>query len=944
MVTMPFTPTANGTQYITGIAIDPNGNTSEFSPCRDLLRNSVITPKTLQIPNSNFTQTPADIILFFVPNNLTPALLPGATYVTLARAAQICDVNHFNWTQTITGLPSDDVEFLYPLQDSEGNNVNFPPPQSLRSYPNTLYDPVPSSTSSYGIHSDIVEQMALIDFPNGDTQIDTADADNYNYYMNEAPDNVGGLGDTYNYVTFNPETRIGTENPNFSTANGLLFWDRPSLWEPFNPGGNGQTTFLTQLTGVFGNETGVVWGGISNTNFTWADNAVRNLTTGATTGGATNISFQSVPLGTVLPPVSSGGVFDVQYEVGGATSTATSLFAVSGNGTFGGTGTLTATLFSNGYPLAGQTITFTLTTGTTSTTVGSATTGSNGVATLTGVSLAGFDAGTATGAVGASFAGDASNAASSASGDLTVSPAQATLTPSGLVFTYDGASHTVTVTTSPAGLSGVMVTYTQGGATVAAPTSAGSYEFTASLANPNYTAPNATGTLVINPATPSITWANPAEITYGTPLSATQLDAAASVPGNFLYTPALGTVLASGGQMLSVYFTPTDSADYTNASATATINVAQHVTNTTLVASTPEGAPGQTITFTATVAGGLPSPYLPTGSVQFQINGVSSLVPLTANDTAAFSTTEPASGSFTVTAVYSGDTNFAVSQSTYTESVLSPGVYAVGSTLYVVGANSSDYALISPYGSKLDGSTGLAVVATLNNAITAKAFSQTFTDIDVFGYGGNDVFLLIPTLTLPTTVVEGNGNNYLLLAGGNVSVTLGSGSNQVFGGNGNKTITASDPAGTSGYIFLGNGNENIQLGQGNDTVTVGNGNDNVQLGNGSDVIVEGNGNDYVSAGNGSDLVVGGLGQHTIQLRNGNDILIDGSATVVNSGDSLRQILSDWNKSSSASVNTRLNVVYNMSHPNMLKAGSGRDWWFYTYSKDMTNKKLTDRWN
>ena len=127
-------------------------------------------------------------------------------------------------------------------------------------------------------------------------------------------------------------------------------------------------------------------------------------------------------------------------------------------------------------------------------------------------------------------------------------------------------------------------------------------------------------------------------------------------------------------------------------------------------------------------------------------------------------------------------------------------------------------------------------------------------------------------------------------------------------------------------------------------MTVGNGNDNVQLGNGSDVIVEGNGNDNVSAGNGADLVVGGLGQHTIQLGNGNDILIDGSATVVNSGDSLRQILSDWNASSSASVNTRLKVVYNTSHPNVLKAGSGRDWFFFTYSKDVANKKSTDRLN
>jgi hypothetical protein len=122
-----------------------------------------------------------------------------------------------------------------------------------------------------------------------------------------------------------------------------------------------------------------------------------------------------------------------------------------------------------------------------------------------------------------------------------------------------------------------------------------------------------------------------------------------------------------------------------------TINVAQHAT-TTLAASTPERAPGQTITFTATVAGGLPSPDLPTGSVQFEINGVNvgSPVPLTANDTAAFSMTEPASGSFKVTAVYSADANFTASMSSpYTETVLNPGVYAVGTTLYVVEANSS---------------------------------------------------------------------------------------------------------------------------------------------------------------------------------------------------------------------------------------------------------------
>ena len=205
-----------------------------------------------------------------------------------------------------------------------------------------------------------------------------------------------------------------------------------------------------------------------------------------------------------------------------------------------------------------------------------------------------------------------------------------------------------------------------------------------------------------------------------------------------------------------------------------------------------------------------------------------------------------------------GGTSATSTADQFTYVVLSPGVYAVGTTLYVVGANPSDYALISSYGSKLDGSTGLAVVATLNNAITAKTFSQTFTAIDIFGYGGNDIlFLLIPTLTLPTKVVEGNGNNYLQLAGGNDSVTFGSGSNQVFGGNGNKTITDADAAGTPTTSRSARGttpsaSAPAMTPSPSETVTTvpgpsssggdpagGNGNDNVQLGRWIDLVVEG---------------------------------------------------------------------------------------------------------
>ena len=62
-------------------------------------------------------------------------------------------------------------------------------------------------------------------------------------------------------------------------------------------------------------------------------------------------------------------------------------------------------------------------------------------------------------------------------------------------------------------------------------------------------------------ATLVITWPTPTPITYGAALSTTQLNATASVPGTFVYTPALGTVSAQGTDTLSVTFTPTDTID-----------------------------------------------------------------------------------------------------------------------------------------------------------------------------------------------------------------------------------------------------------------------------------------------------------------------------------------------------------------------------------------------
>jgi hypothetical protein len=75
-------------------------------------------------------------------------------------------------------------------------------------------------------------------------------------------------------------------------------------------------------------------------------------------------------------------------------------------------------------------------------------------------------------------------------------------------------------------------------------------------------------------ALPIITWANPADIEYGTTLGIAQLNATSSVDGSFLYAPASGTKLNVGNnQRLSVAFTPTDAVNYTSVTKKVIINV-----------------------------------------------------------------------------------------------------------------------------------------------------------------------------------------------------------------------------------------------------------------------------------------------------------------------------------------------------------------------------------
>jgi len=90
----------------------------------------------------------------------------------------------------------------------------------------------------------------------------------------------------------------------------------------------------------------------------------------------------------------------------------------------------------------------------------------------------------------------------------------------------------------------------------------------------NYTTVRAVVSVTVTEKSPTvITWPTPSAVSYGTALSVIQLNATASVPGTFVYTPAAGHVLAPGRYTLSASFTPADTEKYATAQSAVVLEV-----------------------------------------------------------------------------------------------------------------------------------------------------------------------------------------------------------------------------------------------------------------------------------------------------------------------------------------------------------------------------------
>lgn len=134
------------------------------------------------------------------------------------------------------------------------------------------------------------------------------------------------------------------------------------------------------------------------------------------------------------------------------------------------------------------------------------------------------------------------------------------------------------------------------------------------------------------------------------------------------------------------------------------------------------------------------------------------------------------------------------------------------------------------------------------------------------------------------TVTVGNGNNLIYTYEGNDSVTTGSGNNTVYLGSGDNTLTS---LGGDDIVTAEDGNNTINAGNGINSVTLGNGVNTVTTGTGDDTIVTGTGSAIIQAGDGVNIITTsaavinittGSGADTITASSGSGIVVAGDGT------------------------------------------------------------------
>ena len=244
-----------------------------------------------------------------------------------------------------------------------------------------------------------------------------------------------------------------------------------------------------------------------------------------------------------------------------------------------------------------------------------------------------------------------------ATGTLVINPASGSVVLGGLTQTYTGSAQVATATTTPGGLA---VTFTYNGSATA-PKNAGSYTVVGTINDTNYQG-NATGTLVINPATLTITAVADTKTYDGTTSSA----ATPTVAGLQGFDSVTGlaetydTINAGTAKTLAVSaYNVNDGNGGANYSVNTVVSSAGVINPATLTVAAND----------ASKMCGQPNPAL-TASISGFVSGETTNVltsPVVLNTTATISST---AGQYPITATGAAAANYAVNYANGTLTVL----------------------------------------------------------------------------------------------------------------------------------------------------------------------------------------------------------------------------------------------------------------------------------
>ncbi|HEY6248317.1 MAG TPA: Ig-like domain-containing protein [Candidatus Angelobacter sp.] len=238
--------------------------------------------------------------------------------------------------------------------------------------------------------------------------------------------------------------------------------------------------------------------------------------------------------------------------------------------------------------------------------------------------------------------------------------------PDGTVFTLNGG------TMSALGnISGVGIALVSSTPDVRSVVTGQSLTFTTTVTNTGVSGITPTGTVTLTDTTYAVV-AGSLQTTTTTLASNLPLDA----NGQAAFTTS--TLTADKHFITASY---SGDANFSAGNSAMVQFVHSSASNTTLAASPNPSSNGQSVTFTATVAGTPPGTGTPTGQVTFQDGkNVLAQAPLNSSGVVTFSTSALAVGSHTITAVYASDTSFAASTGT-TVQVVQTGTISTTTTV-----------------------------------------------------------------------------------------------------------------------------------------------------------------------------------------------------------------------------------------------------------------------